>query len=171
MNGPTLYCIDVYKGESMGKKINFDLSAAHRYFSAECFNRAWDYIDKPVRTAEEDQAMLQLGLASLWHWTQRPDCAPTNLSIGYWQVARIYTLLGQVDMARQYGQLCLKVSQGEGVSPFYLGYAYEALARAESVAGDDAKKKEYLELANRLSEKLTDPEARKHLLADLATIR
>ena len=33
-----------------------------------------------VRTSEEEDKMLQLSLASLWHWTQREDCTPTNLS-------------------------------------------------------------------------------------------
>ncbi len=154
----------------MGKTSSFDTHTAHRYFSAECFNRAWDLIDKPLRTSEEERSMLQLGLASLWHWTQRPDCTPTSLSVGYWQVARIFALLGQADMARQYGQACFQVSQGEGILPFYLGYAYEALARAEAVAGNKAGKDEYLALARRVSEKITDPEARGQLLSDLATI-
>jgi hypothetical protein len=66
----------------MDQDPGLDLEKAHRYFSAECFNRAWDYIDKPSRTPEEEQAMLLLSLASLWHWTQRPDCTPGNLFIG-----------------------------------------------------------------------------------------
>jgi len=149
----------------------FDLEDAHRYFSADCFNRAWDYIDKPVRTPEEDQSMLLLGLASLWHWTQRPDITPVNLSVGTWQVARIFTLLGQVSLARQYAQLCLKASLSEGCLPFHLGYAYEALARAEALAGEHSRVNEYLILARQVSEKIPDLEARKQLLDDLATIR
>jgi hypothetical protein len=155
----------------MSKNPEFDLQQAHRYFSAECFNRAWDYIDKPARSPDEDQIMLQLGIASLWHWSQRPDRTPTNLSAGYWQVARIYALLGQAAAARQYGQLCLQASQAEGVAPFYLGYAYEALARAEAVAGEKAQAREYLRLARQAAGQVTDPEEQKQLLDDLGTIR
>ncbi len=155
----------------MDKSPGFDLNDAHRYFSAECFNRAWDYIDKPTRTPEEDQSMLLLGMASLWHWTQRPDVLPGNFSIGYWQVARIYALLGQADASRKYGQLCLQASQGEGTQPFHLAYAYEALARAEALAGERSKADEYLHLARQVSEKMSDPEDRKRLLDDLATIK
>lgn len=155
----------------MDKIPGFDLNDAHRYFSAECFNRAWDYIDKPIRTPEEDQSMLLLGLASLWHWTQHLDVTPANLSVGYWQVARIYTLLGQAGMARQYGQLCLKASQSEGSLPFHLGYAYEALARAEALAGERSKADEYLRLAKQVSEKMSDPDTRQQLLNDLLTIK
>ena len=115
--------------------------------------------------------MLLLSLASLWHWIQRPDCTPGNLSVGYWQVSRVYALLGQVEAARQYAQLCLKSSQGEGALPFHLGYAYEALARAEMVGPNLAKMEEYLQKAYQVSEKMADPEAKKQLLDDLATIK
>jgi hypothetical protein len=150
---------------------DFDLQAAHRFFAAECFNRAWDLIDKPDRTPDEDEQMIRLSLASTWHWTQRDDCAPANLSVGYWQTSRIYALLGQTANARRYAQLCLAVSQGEGMLPFYLGYAYEALARAESVAANGPQRDAYLAAAREVAGRMPDPDARQALLADLATIR
>jgi hypothetical protein len=147
-----------------------DIDAAHRFFAPECFNRTWDLINKADRTPEEDEAMLLLSLASLWHWTQRPDCTKQNISIGYWQVSRVYTLLRQVENARRYAQRCLDESQGEAVPLFCLGYAYEALARAESIAGERARMKAYLSLAYQTAERMTDMEAHKMLLADLETI-
>jgi hypothetical protein len=155
----------------MAKKADFDLQAAHKYFSAECFNRAWDYIDKPIRKEGEDDSMLQLSLASLWHWKQRKDCMPTNLSIGYWQVSRVYALLRQADNARRYGKLCLEAAKGEEVLPYYRGAAYEALARAEMVAGNQDEMEKYLIQAHQIAASLPDPEGKKMLLKDLATIR
>lgn len=155
----------------MAKKADFDLQAAHKYFSAECFNRAWDYIDKPLRKKDEEEHMLQLSLASLWHWTQRTDCKPTNLSVGYWQVSRVYALLRQADNAKRYGELCLQVSQGKDVAPFYRGYAYEALARAEMVSGNLDEMEKQLIQAHQIATTLTDAEEKKMLLKDLATIR
>jgi hypothetical protein len=155
----------------MVKKSDFDLQSAHKYFSAECFNRAWDYIEKPVRTAEEDDQMLQLSLASLWHWTQREDHTPTNLSVGYWQVARVYALLQQAEQSTHYGQLCLEASQAESVLPFYRGYAYEALARAALAADEHNELEKLLTQAHQVAASLTDPEEKKQLLQDLATIR
>jgi hypothetical protein len=155
----------------MSKKPDFDISTAHKYFSADCFNRTWDYIDKPVRTKSEDEVMLHLSLASLWHWTQREDCTSTNLSIGYWQVSRVFALLRQADNARHYGELCLEASQKEGVPPYYLGAAYEALARAELVAGNLDKMEGFLIQAHQVATLLPDPEEKKMLLSDLATIR
>jgi len=154
----------------MDKKPDFDLQAAHRYFSALCFNQAWELIEKPERTPAEDEEMIRLGLASTWHWTQREDCTQTNLSIGYWQTSRIYAMLGQADNARRYGHLCLAASQAEDVPPFYLGYAYEALARAEAVAGDGEHMEEYLAEAHRVAGTVPDDDARQMLLDDLAAI-
>jgi len=150
--------------------VEFDLRAAHRYFSAECFNRAWDLMDKPERTAQEDEEMIRLSLASHWHWSQRPDCTSQHHAVGYWQTARIHAMLGQADNARRYGLLSLAASQQEGVPPFYLGYAYEALARAEQVAGDRGQMALYLAEALRVAGQVPDPGAQKQLMDDLNTI-
>ena len=155
----------------MTKKPDFDLFTAHKYFAADCFNQTWDYIDKTDLTGNEEDTMLRLSMASLWHWTQREDCTPTNLSIGYWQVSRVFSLLRQVDNARHYGELCLEASQKEGVLPFYLGYAYEALARAELVAGETVKMEGYLNQAQKVAAAIPDQGAKQQLLSDLATIR
>jgi len=112
--------------------------------------------------------MLNLGQASVWHWKQRPDCTETNLSIGYWQLSRIYSLLGEAANAVRYGCLCRDTGRDAG--PFYLGYAYEALARAESVAGDKSKMQEYLDEANRLAESIADQDEQELLMNDLKTI-
>jgi hypothetical protein len=155
----------------MAKKVDFNLQAAHKYFSADCFNRAWDFIDKPVLKKDEEERMLQLSLASLWHWTQRQDCTSTNLSVGYWQVSRVYALLRQADNARRFGKLSLEASQAEGVTPFYQGYAYEALARAEMVSENLDEMEKYLIQAHQIATTLPDQEEKKMLLKDLTTIR
>lgn len=154
----------------MEDRKSLELQKAHEYFSVECFNRAWNYIDKPVRTPEEDEEMIRLTLVSHWHWTQRSDCTPTNLSVGYWQTSRVYALLGQADNARRYGKLCLDISVSASLLPFYVAYAYEALARAEAIAGDYEQKAHYLKKARSTAEEMVDEESKKMLLDDLMTI-
>ncbi len=82
----------------------FHLEEVHQHFSTHCFNGAWDLIDKPVRTSDENEQMIQLAHASLWHWSQRADCCEKNLSIGYWQLARIYALLGEENNAGKFAR-------------------------------------------------------------------
>jgi hypothetical protein len=151
-------------------KPEFDLHKAHQWFAVSCFNGTWTYIDKAERTPEEEEQMLQLTMASAWHWTQREDCKPQNLSIAYWQISRVHALCGRGAEAVRYGQLCLDVSLGEGIDPFALGYAYEALARGEAVAGNKSKADEWMEKANGVAEEIGGEDTKKMLLDDLATI-
>jgi hypothetical protein len=155
----------------MADEPDFDVASVHEYFSVTCFNRAWELIEKPDRTPEDDEDMVRLSLASHWHWTQRQDCTVTNASVGYWQTSRIYAILGSADNARRYGHLCLAVSKDKEALPFCLGYAYEALARAELVAGDRQKMEEHLAAARKAAETIPKADVRKQLLDDLATIK
>ena len=154
----------------MAEEQGFDVAAAHRYFSAECFNRTWGLIEKADRTPEDDEQMLQLTFASQWHWSQRDDCTPVNVSVGYWQISRVFAILGQAESARKYGRLALHALKGEEGLPFYVGYAYEAMARAEMVAGDRPRMEEYVAEARKAAERVPDADARKALEDDLATI-
>ena len=153
----------------MSDKPDFDPAVVHRYFSATCFNKTWEFIDNPKRTPEEDMTMLQASMASLWHWAQREDATLQNLSVGNWQVSRVYALLGQADNARRYAGASLKLA--EGLRPFYIAFAYEALARAEMVAGNKVKVQEYLDKALALAEKVEDEEDKQMLMGDLEGIK
>jgi hypothetical protein len=155
---------------SMNNKPEFDLQTANKYFSAHCFNQAWNLIDKQNRSPQEDDDMLNLSHASLWHWTQREDFNAEKASIAYWQLARIYVLLNQPDNASRYAHLCLQASQEEGVGLFFLGYAHEALARAASVAGNQMQADAHRQAAEDIASKLTDVQGRQMLLDDLQTI-
>ena len=152
----------------MADNPSFDTEHAHKYFSANCFNTAWQLIEKPDRTPDDDEQMIRLAQASLWHWTQRSDCTDKNLSIGYWQASRVYALLGEVENARKYAQCCLDKTPAD--EPFFLGYAYEALARAESIADNGAKAKEHLAEARRHAEGVRDAEDKQLLVNDLKTL-
>ena len=148
---------------------DFDRAAAHRYFAAHCFNAAWDLLDKSERTEEDNQQMVALNMASLYHWSQRPDCTDKSRSVGYWQASRIHAVLGLADAARRYGETCLGFSGA--LPPFYRGYAHEALARAASVAGDGARAAAHAALGRDFAAQVVDEADRKRLLDDLAAFR
>jgi tetratricopeptide (TPR) repeat protein len=153
----------------MAGEADFDLVAAHKHFSAWCFNRAWELIEKPDRTEAEVRWMEALSPASIFHWISRPDCTGKNLAVGYWQASRIQALIGNVQEAMRYAQTCLGYSTN--LEPFYLGYAYEALARAARLMDDAANSAEYIEKAESLAEQVQDEQDRKLLTADLAQLR
>jgi hypothetical protein len=149
---------------------NFDIQEAHNYFSSDCFNRTWENMDKDGgRSIEENMEMLHTAIASIWHWSQRKDVTPENLSIGYWQVSRVYCLLKQPNNARQYGMLSLHYARE--LSPFLKGYAYETLARAEMIAKKRVIMLTHLEKAREMLEQIEDEEDRQLLTKDLGTIK
>jgi catechol 2,3-dioxygenase-like lactoylglutathione lyase family enzyme len=166
--GKSAYVIDPDGHQVEIHQTSPDWSNSHRYFSSACFNSTWDLLDKKDRSHEEDEAMVSLVFASLYHWKQRPDCTNQNLSVGYWLAARVYAVLSQAENARRYGQLCLEYSQDTPV--FYTGYAFEALARAELLAGNRAQARAYLDQALACSAQLSDPEEKDLLNPDLAQI-
>lgn len=155
----------------MSNQPPFNLSVAHRYFASECFNNAWELMDQPERTAAEDEQMLLRAFASFYHWTQDPECSPSNRSVSLWQLSRVYALLAQPESAYRYGRQCYIESQSANLSAFYVGYACEALARAAMLAGNQPEVAENLEKAHQLAKQIEDAEARQMLLDDLKSIK
>jgi hypothetical protein len=153
----------------MAKARDFDLAAAHKYFAAHCFNCAWDLIERTDRTPEDDRAMVSLNQASLFHWSQRPDNDDKRRSVGYWQASRIQALLGSAAEARRYAEVCLSYSHK--LEPFYLGYAFEALARAAKLAGDAAECKQFLAAAAAQAGSVSRKEDKALLDSDLNSLR
>jgi hypothetical protein len=152
----------------MGEMPEFDAESGHRFFSAHCFNRAWELIEKQGLSQAEIDEMIHAAHASAWHWGQRPDRTGQNLSISLWQLSRVYALAGEAGPSRRYALACLQVSQDE--SPFLLGYAHEAMARAARLTEDQEVVRENLERARQILKTLTDPEERQLLEKELGSI-
>lgn len=142
-----------------------NVAAAHHHFSAEFFNLTWELIEKEERSSEGTERMISMSHASLAHWRMRHDCTARNLSIGYWQLSRVYAVAGQADNASHYGQLCLELSGQE--PPFYIAYAHESLGRAAKLKGDKALLDFHLAEAGRWASQVSDPEEKKMLDDDL----
>ena len=146
-----------------------DLMKAHEFFAADCFNKTWAILDQPSRSAHDDEQMLLLSHASLWHWAQREDCTDQTLSVGYWLISRVFAVLQRGDDASRYAERCLAVSHSQ--PSFYLGYAHEALARAARLQGDSDKTCHHLSEARRLAALVTDSDERSMLEKDLDNIQ
>jgi hypothetical protein len=80
----------------------------------------------------------------------------------------VHAVLRQPDNARRYGQMALDYAQDQ--PPFYQAYAFEALARAEAVAGNLSAAQDYLEQSRELAKMVDEAEDRSSILEDLKTI-
>ena len=144
---------------------------SHKQLAATCFNQVWDLLEKENRTPEEQEQMIHLCHSSFWHWTQADECTEQNLSIGYWQLSRVYAVVGQGENALNYAKRCISVSEEAGLAPFYIGYGYEAAARACIVLGQYDESQRYKESAYEYAEKMTDVESKKLLVSDLESLK
>jgi hypothetical protein len=146
----------------------FDPLPAHHHFAASCFNKTWALLGKPERSADDDEQMLLLALASLWHWTQRPDCKPRNLAVSNYLVSRVHATLGNAGDASLYAAKCLLLSEGD--APFYVGSAHEAVARAALAGDNNEAAATHIAEARRLAAMVTDAEERAQLEEDIDSI-
>jgi hypothetical protein len=169
IRGAFLINLWMLQGFNMVDESNFDIQQAHKHFSVDCFNKTWNNMGKNGdRSAEENMEMLHTAIASLWHWRQREDVTHENLSVGYWQVSRVYCLIQQPNNARRYGLMSLQYAKD--LSPFFKGYAYETLARAEMIANKRFIMLTHLERAREMLELIEDDEYRQLLAKDLENI-
>lgn len=141
----------------------------HRKIAGYLFNHTWYLLDKKRRTQAENDEMLHAAHASRYHWGRVGR--PLNLSIGEWQVSRVYSVLGRPEPAIFHARRALEIAHLNGLGRFYVAYAYEALARAFAIARKPHDRDKYIRLAQRTSEGIRDVDDRRMLEEDLATVR
>lgn len=158
------------EGEKMTDDQQDKVDNSHRYFSATCFNACWDLIDKNPKTEEDLENMIHLAHTSFWHWTQVQGVQYANLSVGYWQISRVYSIANQGERSLYFGKRCIETGIKNDLDEFYIGYGYEAVARAYQVLGKTNLADENKEKALDYCKKVADEENKKLLEADLRTL-
>ena len=139
-----------------------------RQVAVDLFNLTWELLEVPHRTREQDDRMLHAAHASRFHWERVGDA--TNLAVGEWQISRVYSVLGRGEPALHHAERCRTICEEGEVSPFYRAEAYEALARANAVAGDRASAAEAEASAWRAAEAIGDAEERQLFEHDMASL-
>ena len=141
---------------------------ARRRLAIDLFNHTWTLLEATDRTPDQDDEMLHAAHASRYHWGEVGDAA--NRARGEWQCSRVYVVLGRPEPALHHARRCLAVCEANGLGDWDLAAAYEAVARASRLAGDDADLARYRGLAREQLERIVDPEDRRIIEADVATL-
>lgn len=156
------------KDDLMAEPVTTDVD--HRRLGVDLFNYTWTFLEKENRTRDEDDEMLHATHASAYHWLHAEGARPENRARGEWQIARVYAVLGRGEPAIHHAQRCLDHCLENGIGDWDLAFAYEALARAHKVAGNDAEFSSNLELARAAGAKIADAEDRELLEKDVAEL-
>lgn len=142
----------------------------HRQLGVDYFNGVWTLLEKERRTPAEDDELIHLVHASSYHWLQTPECKPENRARGEWICSRVYAVLGRGEPALYHGRRCLEHCEEHGIGDWDLAFAYEALARANLVAGDREAAEGWVGKAREAGEAIAEEDDREHFESELATL-
>jgi DNA-binding transcriptional MerR regulator len=115
--------------------------ATHRQLGVDLYNSTWTLLEKAERTPLETDELIHRAHASRWHWGQVGE--PVNLARGEWLCSRVYAVLGRGDPAIWHARRCIEINEANGNGDWDIASAYEAMARAQLVAGDRAAAAEW----------------------------
>lgn len=134
----------------------------HRRLGIDLYNRTWTLMEAP------GDEMLHCAHASAYHWMQAGGTM-ANRARSEWLCSRVYALLGRSEPSVHHARHCLELveSAPAEMEDWDLAGAYEALARAHLTAGEMDDARRFYELGREATDKIADPEDRKHIEADL----
>ena len=139
---------------------------AHRHFAVKFNGMTWALLDKGDRTPAEDELMLYSAFASGRHWLE----AGTRVhhQRGEWMISRVYAVLGMGKEAVRHARRCLELTEQSTseMEDFDRAYAYEAMARANAVAGGREEALHYIGLAEQAGQTIANEENRVIFLGD-----
>jgi DNA-binding transcriptional MerR regulator len=139
--------------------------ATRRQLATDLYNHVWTLLETTGRTVDQDDEMLHAAHASRYHWGEVG--APANLARGEWQCSRVYAVLGRAEPALHHARRCLAICQEHSIGDWDLAAAWEAMARASRLAGDDAAFVSALEEARMALQAIADPEDRAVIASDI----
>jgi len=139
-----------------------------RALAVGLFNHVWELLTAPDRTPAMDAQMVHAAHASRFHWGQVGG--PREWAVGEWQCSRVYSVLGRGEPALHHARASLAICEEAKLGDWVEAAAYEALARAAGVAGDQAASADWLARAKVATAAIMDPEDREVIEADLATL-
>lgn len=144
------------------------MATTDRELGIELFNRTWALLEDPNRNPDE---LVHCAHASAYHWMHGGGTV-VNRARSEWQCSRVYSVLGRPEPALHHARRCLELCESapDEIEEFDLPFAYEALARAHAVAGNDAEAQEWLARARAAGERIADEDDRVLLESDLASI-
>jgi DNA-binding transcriptional MerR regulator len=145
-------------------------AATHRALGVALYNHTWTLLEKSDRTPAETDEMIHSAHASRFHWSRAEGSEPVNLARGEWQCSRVYAVLGRGEPALWHARRCLAIDEAAGAADWDIASAYEAMARASGVAGDEEAAAEWKAKATAALDGIADQDDREVIEGDLATL-
>ncbi len=138
----------------------------HREWGRRSNQRVWELLGDGKPAADTIDELIHAVHASQWHWSHGGGSLEAQR--GEWMLSHVYAVLGNGPAALRHARRCHEVTEAEGYDGFDRAYAFEALARAYAVSGDNAAAYEWRDRATAAGKLIAGDEDRKIFEADLA---
>ncbi len=144
----------------------FTISETHTKFAQWSNRRAWELLEKPSRTPEETDEMVDAAHTSLYHW--RAVGTIINLQRGKWLLAHVYGALENQALSLKYANDCLALTTAHkaALRDFDIAYAYESMARALALNDQMEEARKYYDMAQAAGEQIVEEEDRNIFAGD-----
>lgn len=142
-----------------------EMAEFHRNLGVEYFNATWELIDKTDRTPDDDYNMILMAQASRFHW----GFAGTQVEFqaGDWLISKVYYILGHKEECMFTAKRCLDICLGENIEGFHLAFAYESMARAYKLNGDEEKFRQFQAMALEKAGLVEDEDDRNYTISEI----
>jgi hypothetical protein len=142
----------------------------HRQLGVDLYNYTWTLLEKHDRTRDDDDELLSATHASAYHWSHAAGAGPQNAARSQWQISRVNAVLGRGEAALYHAERCLEHCTENGIGDWDLAAAYEALARAHKVVGNDAAFRRNVDLGRDALAQVADKEDSEHIAEDFDSL-
>ncbi len=150
----------------MDETKTYTLDEAHEHFAKSANGRVWELLQKHDRSPSENDEMLHAAHASIYHW--KFVGSAIHQQRGEWLISHVHVVLGHANEALRHAERCFELTQTnkEIMQDFDIAYAFEGLARAHAMLGDQKMAEEFLYLAEQAGNRIVNKEDRSIFMSD-----
>jgi hypothetical protein len=142
------------------------LEEAHKHFAKSINGRVWELLQKTSRSQDEDDEMLHAAHACTYHWKFVGNAV--HRQRGEWLISHVHVVLGHANEALRHAERCFEITQSNKdlMQDFDIAYAFEGIARAQAMLGDEKMALQFYDLAQQAGTAIADDEDRSIFMGD-----
>lgn len=150
-------------------KADFDKDKANKLFGTEFNNGIFPLLEKPDRSNEETEKMIQMAFASTLHWSEYSGCKYANKVRGINMITTALAYAGRKESALYYARKNFEmVTERPGeVEDFDVSFMLMQYARALALNDMHNEARERYNECLQSIEKIADAEDKQIVIADL----
>jgi hypothetical protein len=144
----------------------YTIDEAHKYFAQSINGRVWELLQKTERSQSDNDEMLYAAHACTYHWKFAGTAV--HQQRGEWLISRVHVVLDHAREALRHAERCFELTKSnrELMEDFDIAYAFEGLARAHAMIGEQKMAEEFFELAQQAGNAIADEEDRTIFMGD-----